>query len=163
MYRYANVEYSGNNKNEFTNNIFSIGSKLGINISLANKFLVQPYINALYSNILTSKPIKLSNKYQLNWAPGLAVGYKISNSAHIIVHYKHHFKPILIDKKGTDLVNPNNKGSNEFGLGVNKTFNNNSVEVSVKGAVDVSKEQNNTNKKNNKYDVKLQAQTSKSF
>ena len=163
LYRYDNVKYSKNDINKFTSNIFSLGGKLGFNICIANKIVLHPYIHVLVSNILTNKPIKLSNKYQVNWAPGLAIGYKISSSAYIIADYKYHFRPVFVDNRGVDLINdPNRKGSNEFGLGVNKSFDN-SVEISLKGSVDVSNNQDTNSNKKHKCDVKVQAQLSKSF
>ena len=165
LYRHNTIKYSKNNRNEFTSNIFSFGGKLGFNINIANKFVLHPYVHVLVSNASTNKTIKLSNKYkhQVNWAPGLAIGYKVSNSTHIIADYKYNFKPVFVGNKGTDLMNsPNKKGSNEFGLGVNKSFNN-SFEFSAKIAVNISKKHNINSNKKYKCDVKLQVQFSKSF
>ncbi|MBR1943846.1 MAG: hypothetical protein IJ848_00005, partial [Alphaproteobacteria bacterium] len=160
LYRYSNVSYIGDSSNQFVNSGFSIGSKLGVNINLSNIFVLQPYIKILYSNMTSYKPRKdLPSNYQINIVPGISLGLKLRNNFSIIAYYQHYYKSLLQDKNGLDLTDPSLNYINEFGIGLNKIFNN-SVELSTKIAIDIINRLYNSKTKND-GSVKLQAQVSK--
>ena len=156
LYRHNNVAYSKDNKNEFVNNGLSIGGKAGINISLADMFIIQPYIKALHSRLKPNKPIQdLSTTYQFDLASGLAFGFKLPYGFSLTFGYQHNFDPTLKDDKGIDLINNKNKSSNTFGIGINKSVN--SIDIGAKISVDVNSDDNKNNS-NNKDKVGIEAQ-----